>query len=60
MIQGWLNEAAVTLSASREQILGRVTLPDRAPYPTRMRVILTLSILSWMMVALAIAWAIMS
>ena len=32
-------------------------LVDRAPYPTRMRVILILSLLSWMIVALAIAWA---
>ena len=30
---------------------------NRAPYPTGMRVILILSVLSWMMVALAVAWA---
>ena len=29
----------------------------RAPYPTRMRVILILSLMSWMMIALTIAWA---
>ena len=57
MIQGWLKDAAVTLSVSRVQIFRRLSLPDRAPYPTRMRVILTLSILSWLMVALVIAWA---
>jgi hypothetical protein len=29
---------------------------DRAPRSTRLRVILTLALLSWMMLALAIAW----
>ena len=29
---------------------------DRAPRPTRLRVVLALSLLSWIMLALAIAW----
>lgn len=33
-------------------------LVDRPSYPTRMRVILILSIISWIIAALAIAWAI--
>jgi hypothetical protein len=57
MTHGSLEKTAVTLSASRPQNVRRVSLPDRVPFATRMRVILILSLLSWMMV-LAIAWAI--
>jgi hypothetical protein len=32
--------------------------PDRAPYATRLRVVLALSLLLWAIIALAVAWAI--
>jgi hypothetical protein len=31
---------------------------DRAPYATRLRVVLSLSLLLWAIIALAIAWAV--
>ena len=32
---------------------------DRAPRPTRLRVVLALSLLSWVMLALAVAWVVL-
>lgn len=52
------HEQRDSAESSGSDHLPAAEIVDRARHPTRLRVILTLSVLSWILVALAIAWVV--